>query len=163
MNKHFTMFNKKQEGLDESKLPKELEMEDYYLTVYYSNSENREDTKVEIRQFSDFETPRYAGNFSINLKDTMFTTFLKKEKLMSVFEKFKGKRTFDKIPEKMIVMHTRDFKYTFKYHFFEVKEDSIEKINIPDEEESQERIKDDWRIVAREVRSEFAYFSNYKF
>ena len=48
-NLHFTIFSKKNEGIDESRLSKELEMEDYYLTVFYSNSEDREDIKIEFR------------------------------------------------------------------------------------------------------------------
>ena len=51
MNKPFTKFTILHEGVDESKRPKELEMEDYYLSIFYSNSEDKEDIKLEIRQY----------------------------------------------------------------------------------------------------------------
>ena len=38
MNKPFTKFTLLHEGLDESRTPKELEMTDYHLSVFYSNS-----------------------------------------------------------------------------------------------------------------------------
>ena len=41
----------------------------------------------------------------------------------------------------MIMMHTRESKETYKYHYFKIEEDLIEKIDIPDEEEAQDRIK----------------------
>ena len=49
MNNHFTSFNKKHEGINESRLPDKLIMEDYYLTIVYSNSESPDEAKIEFR------------------------------------------------------------------------------------------------------------------
>jgi hypothetical protein len=41
MNKPLTKFTRLNEGVDESRLPKELEIQDYYLSIFYSNSEDK--------------------------------------------------------------------------------------------------------------------------
>jgi hypothetical protein len=38
MNKPFTKFSKLNEGIDESKRPKEMEIDEYHLSIFYSNS-----------------------------------------------------------------------------------------------------------------------------
>ena len=50
-NFHFKIFSKKHDGIDESMHSDELNMEDYYLTVFYSNSEDRNDVMIEFRNF----------------------------------------------------------------------------------------------------------------
>ena len=50
MNKHFTAYSKKNEGIDESSLPEDFRIIDYYLTIVYSNSEIKgDDAKIEFR------------------------------------------------------------------------------------------------------------------
>ena len=60
MNKPFVKFTKKNSGINEDT---DIGYFDYHLSVFYSNSENKEDVLVEIRNFEDFENIRFSQSF----------------------------------------------------------------------------------------------------
>ena len=49
------------------------------------------------------------------------------------------------------------------FHFFEVNDENVIKIEIPKDEENQEKLKNEWKYITRIIRLQFLNFNNYKY